>query len=187
MTTSQIQLLDKCLSRASSPGATGCMKLLEDYIKVAISYERNLAFHVSNGTAVDTDGGLHNEDSIHDFLNETADFYDDEYEDLKNIFLNYWEENDIEISFDTSSPDYQCPIEFGKSNYRALGSLITDVHTLITYLAECQEHIVNAEEKGVLSEGESRDKFCNLLNSYGLDYSLYCELYEMEWDDHVGV
>ena len=158
------------------------MKLLEDYIKVAISYERNIAFHLSNGTAVDTD----DESSIHDFLNETADFYDDEYEQLKSIYTNHWEDNDIDISFDINSPDYQCPIEFGKSNHRALGNLIADVRTLISFLADCQTEINDAEYAGLLTGDEATDRFVDLLCIYGLDYFLYGELYEMEWDDHDG-
>lgn len=154
-----------------------CIDLLEKYIKAAISYEKNIALHLKEGSAVDTD----DEDSIHDFLNEYGDLFDDEYEQLKAVFTEYWEDNDIEVSFDPHSPDYQCPVEFGKANYSDLSSLIPEVCELISYLADCQTKYNDAEEAGVLTGDEASDRFADLLASHGLDYILYCELYAMEW------
>ena len=39
----------------------------------------------------------------------------------------------------------------------------------------------DAEEAGVLTGEEAADRFSDLLASYGLDYFLYGEIYEMEW------
>ena len=154
-----------------------CIDLLENYIKAAISYEKNIAFHLKEGSAVDIDG----EDSIHDFLNEHGGLFDDEYEQLKAVFREYWEDNDIEVSFDVSSPDYQCPFEFMNANCSRVFSLTHDTRELISYLADCQKEYNDAEEAGELTGDEAADGFGDLLASYGLDYFLYGELYEMEW------
>ena len=156
---------------------TQYIKILEDFIKAAISYERNIAFHLCNGTAVDTD----DEGSIHDFLNEYSGLFDDEYEQLKSIFINHWEENDINISNDINTNHYQCPIEYVKSNYTEISDVSYEVKKLISYLADCQTNYNDAEETVVLTGDEASDKFSDLLTSYGLDYNLYGELYDMEW------
>ena len=154
-----------------------CIELLENYVKAAISYEKNIAYHLKEGTAVDTD----DEDSIHDFLNEYGDLFDDEYEQLKDIFVRHWEDDGVAMSFDPYSPDYQCPVEFGKANYSDLSSLIPEIRELISYLADCQTEYNDAEDAGELSGDEASDRFSDLLYSYGLDCSLYGELYGMEW------
>ena len=156
---------------------TKFIDLLENYIKAAITYERNIVFLSKNGNAVDTD----DENSIHDFLNEYGGLFDDEYEQLKDIFIEYWKENDIVIAFDFCSSDYQCPIKFAKANYSDLHSMTREIRKLISYLADCQTQYNDAEEAVELTGDEASDRFSDLLYSYGLDYFLYLELYEMEW------
>ena len=154
-----------------------CIDLLENYIKAVISYEKSIAFHLKEGSTIDTDG----EDSIHDFLNEHGGLFGDEYEQLKAVFAGYWEDNDIEVSFNINSPDYKCPVGFVKANYSRLFSLKHDTRELISYLADSQNEFNDAEQAGELSEDEAADGFGDLLASYGLDCFLYGELFEMEW------
>ena len=85
------------------------------------------------------------------------------------------------MSFDINSPDHKCAVGFVKANYSRLFSLKHDTRELISYLADCQMNYNDAEEAGVLTGDEAADRFSDLLASYGLDYFLYGEIYEMEW------
>ena len=138
-----------------------CIDLLENYIKAAISYEKNIASHLKEGSAVDTDG----EDSIHNFLNEYGGLFGDEYEQLKAVFTGYWEDNDIKVSFDIHSPDYKCPVGFVKANYSRLFSLMYGTRELISYLADCQNEFNDAEQAGELTGDEAADRFSDFLAS----------------------
>ena len=154
-----------------------CIELLESYMQAAISCEQSLEHHFNEGATVDPE----QEGYVRDYLNECVGLSADEYQQLKGIFIEYWEASDTVISSESSSAAFQHLVELCESNCSALLSLTCCTRELISDLANCQMESNDAEEVGELTGDEASDRFSDLLASYGLDYFLYGELHEMEW------